>query len=253
MLERSRWLPLRGLLALAALAPLCPAAELDEAAWKDARRTMGLPGHRPEKLESIEAKKRAKLPKPPVTGGDEGGKADPRPQGREAVPGDTKIEVARNQLALSVDELAKDVNFALVFYSTDVRVWQEPPALMPSTQANKEAAKTWFLKLEAEGSTQMFEALQRALAYADTIGEDKKKPRTGADTIFLLSDGSPTDAAGALLPPEELERRYAAFLETNKLYHCAVHTIGIGPGHNASVLRRLAQDTGGTYKAVGTR
>ncbi|MDJ0521278.1 MAG: vWA domain-containing protein [Planctomycetota bacterium] len=204
--------------------------------------------------KSIEAKKKAKKPKPTVTGKRDGGKGSPGGRAhKDAIAGDTKMEVAKNQLALSVDELAKDVKFAVVFYSSDVRVWQEPPALMASTKANKKSAKAWFMKLGPEGSTQMFAALTKALEYADTVGEDKKKPRTGADTIFLLSDGSPTDADGQPLQGEELERQYRAFIEANQLHHCTVHTIGIGPGHNSSVLRRLAKDTGGVYKAVGTR
>ena len=41
------------------------------------------------------------------------------------------------------------------------------------------------------------------------------------------------------------------FLEANKTYRCVVHTIGIGPKHNRSLMQRLAASTGGTYKAVG--
>lgn len=203
--------------------------------------------------KSIEAKKKAKKPKPTVTGPKKDGKGSPGGHAhRDAIAGDTKMEVAKNQLALSVDELAKGVNFALVFYSHDVRVWKEPPELMASTKPNKASAKKWFMQLEPEGSTQMFAALAKALEFSDTIGQDKKKQRTGADTIFLLSDGSPTDADGKPLKSDELEKQYRAFIEANKLYHCTVHTIGIGPQHNSAVLRRLAKDTGGIYKAVGT-
>ncbi len=202
---------------------------------------------------SIEAKKKAKEPKPPTTGGGEDEGAGKGSKGRAAVAGDTKMEVARNQLALSVDEISKGVNFGVVFYSSAVQVWKKPPELAASSKGNKKAAKDWFMKLGPEGSTQTFAALMKALEYADTIGEDKKKPRTGADTFFLLSDGSPTNADGKPLGGDELEKQYKAFIEANKLYHVTVHTIGIGPGHNSSILRRLARDTGGIYKAVGTR
>ena len=199
--------------------------------------------------ESIEAKD--KKPKGPITGEDE--EAKKKRRGREAIAGDTKMEVAKNQLALSIEELDRKVKFGVVFYSDAVKVWKEAPELADASPPNKKAATKWFEDLGPQGPTLMFPALMKALAYADTIGEDKKKQRTGANTIFLLSDGSPTTADGKVLPADELEHEMAKFLEANKLYRCVVHTIGIGPGHNSSVLRRLAAETGGIYKAVGTK
>jgi Mg-chelatase subunit ChlD len=161
------------------------------------------------------------------------------------------MEVAKNQLARSVDQLDPKVRFNIVFYSNDVRVWKPAPELVPSSKAHKEDAKQWFLGLEPSGSTCMFAALLQALEYADTIGERTGTTGAGADTIFLISDGSPTSEAGELLTPAELERQYRSFMDRNALYHCVVHTIGIGPAHNSSVLERLARETGGQYKAVG--
>ncbi|MDF1702110.1 MAG: VWA domain-containing protein [Planctomycetota bacterium] len=198
--------------------------------------------------KSIAEKK--KKPKGPVTGGD--GKGHGKGKGREAIAGDTKMEVAKNQLALSIKQLDRKVKFGVVFYSDNVKVWREPPELLDASKPNKASSTEWFTKLEAQGPTLMFPALMKALEYADTVGQDKKKQRTGANTIFLLSDGSPTTAGGQVLPAAELEQAIAEFLEANKLYRCVVHTIGIGPGHNSSILRRIAAATGGQYKAVGT-
>ncbi len=192
--------------------------------------------------------KKAEQPKGPVTGGEKG-----KTQGGEVIAGDTKMEVAKNQLAKSIDELDSDVRFAVLFYSNDVKVWQEPPELMPSSPQNKQKAKEWVKTIQPVGPTLTFGALMKALEYADTIGERKKKGplATGADTIFLLSDGSPTTADARVLEGEELEHAFQAFMQENELYHCVVHTIGIGPGHNSRVLKRIARETGGTYKAVG--
>jgi Mg-chelatase subunit ChlD len=154
-------------------------------------------------------------------------------------------------LARSIDQLDPKVNFNVVFYSNDIRVWQEPPGLLPSTRANKAEATKWFMALEAKGPTLLFPALMKALEYSDVIKKGSKKPRTGADTIFLLSDGSPTTPDGKVLHPEDLEEQYRRFLEANELYHCVVHTIGVGPKHNRTLMKRIARDTGGKYKAVG--
>ncbi len=196
------------------------------------------------------ARKKAK-PKGPITG--DGGKRGKGKGAEEALAGETRMELAKNQLKRSIGQLDRKVKFGVLFYSNDVKVWKPAPELVPAVAAQKKAAVTWFEGLGPEGPTLMFPALMKALAYADTIGEDTKKPRTGANTIFLLSDGSPTTADGKVLPADELEAAMEAFLEANKLYRCIVHTIGIGPGHNSAILRRIAAATGGQYKAAGTR
>jgi hypothetical protein len=203
---------------------------------------------KPAGAKSIEEKGRK--PKPPVTGGS---KDERKKKGDGPVAGDTRMEVAKNQLARSIQELDKRVNFNVVFYSDKIQAWKEPPELLRSSMSNKKAATAWFQKLEPQGPTLMFPALMRALEYADTVGADKKKSRQGADTIFLLSDGSPTTKDGGLMAAEDLEAAVEAFLVANKLHRCIVHTIGIGPGHNSTILRRLADATGGQYKSVGTR
>ena len=190
-------------------------------------------------------------PKGPVTGGSGGGAGGSKPD--EAVGGDTRMEVAKNKLAQCVAHLAKDVRFAVVFYSSDVIVWKEAPAMEPASAQNKEDATNWFMDLKPQGSTLMFDALLKALEYADSDPKAKGRKKNasgGANTIFLLSDGSPTDASGQ--PSEAITREgMARFLEANQIYRCVVHTIGIGPNHNRTLMQQLASATGGEYRAAG--
>ena len=82
-------------------------------------------------------------------------------------------------------------------------------------------------------------------------GKTATDPR-GADTIFLLSDGAPSNRAGdRLLAGDALEGEIKKFLDANRPFRGVVHTIGVGPEHNRGLLQRLARETGGTYKAVG--
>jgi len=163
------------------------------------------------------------------------------------------MEVAKNKLAQCVAHLAKDVRFAVVFYSSDVIVWKEAPAMEPASAQNKEDATNWFMDLKPQGSTLMFDALLKALEYADSDPKAKGRKKNasgGANTIFLLSDGSPTDASGQ--PSEAITREgMARFLEANQIYRCVVHTIGIGPNHNRTLMQQLASATGGEYRAAG--
>ncbi len=186
----------------------------------------------------------SKKPKPtgPVTG--DGGKAGKKDD--PDIRGDTKMEVAKNQLAWSIKTLPKDVHFNVVFYSNGIEVWKTPPEMVPATPGYKSKATEWFMEIGPQGSTRTFDALLKALEYAVAEG--------GADTIFLLSDGTPTVPAGnKALKGADLEREYGAFLEKNKLYKCVVHTIGVGPSHNRTLMRRIASDTGGTYRGVGDK
>jgi len=168
------------------------------------------------------------------------------------VPGKTKLEVAKNQLARTIRGLQPDVKFAVVFYSHEVRGWEDPPKLLPATAQNKRKAIEWFMRLEPVGSTMFFDALREALRYANVgSGKSKTDPR-GADTIFILSDGAPSTKGGAaLLPPRRIETELQAFLDANRAFRCVVHTIGVGKEHNIGLMQRLARETGGTYRAVG--
>jgi Mg-chelatase subunit ChlD len=172
------------------------------------------------------------------------------------IEGSTKLEIAKNKLAQTVERIHKDVHFGLVFYSTDVSVWQKPPSLLQASKRNKKDAIRWFSALEPSGSTSLFPALMRALEYADAFGapggKQRKKGSSGANTIFLLSDGSPTAPGGdKALPASEVAAQLRAFLEANEIYRCVVHTIGVGPSHNRSLMKRIASATGGEYRAVG--
>jgi hypothetical protein len=187
------------------------------------------------------AGKSSQKPKGPVTGG-KGDKADDAP-----VLGDTKMEVARNQLAKTIDALPATTNFNVVFFGSDVQVWRPPPQLFPAKTGEKDAAKKWFGGIQPEGSTQLFAALRKALLYAAEGG----KGYGGADTIYLLSDGAPTPAAGGVLSRDDIEKELESFLDANRAYHCVVHTIGVGPDHSQTLMRRLAEATGGKYVAVG--
>jgi hypothetical protein len=170
------------------------------------------------------------------------------------VPGATKLEVAKNQLARTIRKLDPGVKFAVVFYSHEVEEWQKPPGMAPATPANKKKAIDWFMRQQPAGSTMIFDALNAALRYAKVGGGKSPTDPWGADTIFLLSDGAPTVSGGnTVLQGPPLKKAVRDFLDANRAFGCVVHTIGIGFEHNYSLMRELAQKTGGTYRAVGVR
>jgi len=170
----------------------------------------------------------------------------------DAVPGKTKMEVAKNQLARTIRTLNPDVKFTVVFFDHAVEAWSKAPVLRLATAETKHLAEQWFEPIGPRGATGLFAALDRALSFAKTLKArgDAGADKDGADTVFLLSDGQPTDG-DVLMPPERIEKELQRFLKNNRPYRLVVHTIGVGPNHSKELMRRLAGETGGTYRAVG--
>jgi predicted protein tyrosine phosphatase len=86
-------------------------------------------------------------------------------------------------------------------------------------------------RLVADSNTNIFDAIE--LAYKDPE----------VDTIYLLTDGEPT--TGRLVAPEDI---LDEVLRWNRQRQIVIHCIGIGT--DADLLKRLAQESGGTYKQV---
>ena len=66
----------------------------------------------------------------------------------------------------------------------------------------------------------------------------------GVDTIFLLTDGTPTTTDGK---QDSTEKIIKAVERWNPYRRVVVHTIGIGEKINRPFLERLAADNGGRF------
>lgn len=187
---------------------------------------------------------------PPVTkggpvvtgGGHKGGQDDPG-GGPE---GDTKLDAARWELKKAIMGLASDVKFTLIFYNNGIDIWK--PDLQAATRANKKESLEYVWDLPAQGSTNIGDALKRAFEVGmPGPGEVQDaaygKKRDVPDTIFLLSDGSPTTPDGQLAPTEPILEDVRKW---NKLRRVVIHTIGIGQD-NRAFMQALAKENGGTY------
>jgi Mg-chelatase subunit ChlD len=154
----------------------------------------------------------------------------------------SKIESAKNELVRVVTNFAPKGHFNVVVFNDIVKKWQEK--MMPATKGNREAAVAWVKALDAASSTNIFDALDTAFQVAG-LGATDTNYGLGADTIFLLSDGSPTKPDGQL---DDWEKIIKAVREWNRLKRITIHTIGIG-GHNAAFMSTLALENGGAYVA----
>ena len=130
----------------------------------------------------------------------------------------------------------------VVLFNTGVVTWQKK--MMPAIRVNKDAIHKWVLERGPGGATNLFEGLERGFGFAGR-GSFDKHYKSAVDTIFLLSDGSPT--AGRVRATGAILREIGAI---NDLRRIAVHTVGLGRQLNVAFLRRLARENAGDFVHV---
>lgn len=147
----------------------------------------------------------------------------------------TRLTEAYQGLMKAVGALQPGQKFNIILFADRVDVFR--PAPVPAeTAAKLESFAYLDSEVDCGGSTNLQEALRRALAM---------KP----DVILLLGDGEAnTEDAAILAETRHLRERHAPQL--------VLHTVGfyLQPGaRSESLLRRLAEENGGTYAAWNPR
>jgi len=176
--------------------------------------------------------------KPVITGRKEAGD--------EPAPGRTRFEVAQNELRRAVENLSPKAEFSMIFFSHAVQVWNRE--MVRATAEGKKQALAAIDSLRAAGATFTLGALREGFAMAGVTGAQPKTGKAGAkiDTIFLLSDGAPTDSKfdnAELMDPQII---LDAVREWNKDAHVTIHTIAVDILDNY-FLRTLAAENGGQF------
>ena len=156
----------------------------------------------------------------------------------------SRFDAAVKELLRATRQLRRDATYAVIFYASHASPLHDD--LVAATPENHAKLEQMILREGPGGSTNIYEAMDLALRMAN-VHPDQKKGAATADSIYLLSDGSPTDPEGKTEDPERTLKAVAAW---NGEQRVAIFTIGIGREHNAAFLRRLAEENGGAYFAV---
>lgn len=194
---------------------------------------------------SMKAKVDFQLPQPG------GGRTVARRVGEKIDNKTTRLEACKQELIRALKRLEPSVSFNIVSFSSGVSAFQnEMHKASPETIA--EAIK-WVQKLQPSGSTNIYDSMRKAFEFAGTVGEKRRGPTTGRktkqanpDTIFLLSDGSPTLPPGD--KPDDPQKIIKGVRDWNPLKGVIVHCIGIGKGVNRRFMGQLARENGGEFK-----
>ncbi|MCB9893958.1 MAG: hypothetical protein H6839_05910 [Planctomycetes bacterium] len=219
----------------------------------------------------------------PVTGGKKGGKDDGDDDEKkpEIPPPDyskvkTKMDLAKVELIYTLKYLPDDYWFNIVIYSTG-HDWIDGAnkEFVQATEPNKAKfikkveALNWAQLTNIHGAlTRGFCGNKRKSLDPNKIGKKENNPawdpeclRTGATTIFFLTDGTPTISDdctdggqvgrpggpsignGRYCQPENIA---ADMARMNVFRKCVINTVGIGP-HDGRLLDALARMSGGEY------
>ena len=139
----------------------------------------------------------------------------------------TRIEVARRELTLAIQGLARGALFNIVTFSSGVDAWLEG-GVAAADKVSREEAEAFVSRLLPGGGTNLYESIQLAFEDPDV------------DTIFILSDGEPS--MGEVTDPAQIRKDVALW---NKHRNITINTIGIGG--RLSILEWLSEDSGGQH------
>jgi hypothetical protein len=215
-------------------------------------------------------------PQGPVTGKGKGAEEEVK---KEIPPPDyskvqTKLDLAKVELIHTLTHLPDDYWFNIVIYHTPhMMIDSKNDEFVRATDANKRAFIKKVEALNWAELTNIYGALKRGFCVnmKDTIDPDKIGKRgtndpawdpeclkTGATTMFFLTDGSPTvtdDTIGEVRSGR-LAQGAARYCQPqnivddvrrlNVFRKVVINTVGIGP-HMGNLLSALAQMSGGEY------
>ncbi len=136
----------------------------------------------------------------------------------------TKLGAAKRELIPVLRGLDPSTRFTILTFGGQVDFWRGD--LVDASQANKNLGGVHVNGLDANGGTPIQEALERAFAVP------------GATTIFLMTDGQPTDASTTEI---------LATAQARNRGRVRLHTVGLGPDHDGDFLAELATSNGGQY------
>jgi len=169
----------------------------------------------------------------------------------------TRLEACKNELIRALGLLSPKTEFNIIWFSDAAHPYKR--ALFKATPQNVKAAQTWVSRLAPNSSTNIHDTLQLAFTFKNFGKKSRRKassrPRKNKydvaaefafDTVFLLTDGSPTKPPGD--KPDSTEKILEGVRVWNSLKRVTIHCIGIGRGVNTPFMQQLASENGGQFK-----
>jgi hypothetical protein len=168
-------------------------------------------------------------------------------KGGTVVPGSssdttTRLEACKKELIRALSRLDPKTQFNIIWYSMMPNIFRK--SMSRASKPTVKTAQDWVRKLQPNGNTNIHDSMQMAFQRIGRGARDKAY-KVELDTIFLLTDGTPTTPDGKF---DSTEKIIKAVREWNPLKRVTIHCIGIGNGLNAAFLSKLARENGGEFK-----
>lgn len=144
-----------------------------------------------------------------------------------AADGRPRIDVALEELEAAILALPEGSRCNVILFAERSHRWKRLAQVMDDR--SRAQAIAFAGRPEPNGGTDLYEGLE--LAFEDP----------GMDTIYLLTDGEPSE--GLTYVTNQLRLEVGRWNETQR---AIIHTISVG--EDSDLLQKLAADTGGTYK-----
>ncbi len=154
---------------------------------------------------------------------------------------DSRMEATKEALIEVLGKLTKGDKFSIVCFNDVVVPYSK--GMLVATPAEIRKAQDWVRALQPLQTTNIHDALEQAFALAGRGAQDKYY-KSVVDTIFLLTDGSPTKPDNT---PDSTERILESVRRWNPTKHVVIHTIGIGKALNTTFLQQIASENGGRF------
>ena len=154
----------------------------------------------------------------------------------------TRLEACKKELIRALGLLNPKQKFSIIAYNDQPYFFEEK--MLPATKDNTERAKLFVEALQPNSSTNIHDSLQVGF---DLAGRGSKDKYYGIelDTIFLLTDGTPTKPDGKV---DSTEQILLGVRQWNPLKRVTIHCIAIGRNLNRPFLEQLARENGGEFK-----
>jgi HEAT repeat protein len=145
----------------------------------------------------------------------------------ETLGAETRMELSKKELSRTLGAMNKEAQVNLIFFNEGVQPWHQKMSGLKSTL--KEALGI-VAGVQPRGRTNIFDALDLAFQHKEV------------DTVFLLSDGDPTD--GRIIDPDDI---LSEIRRMNRVRKILVHTIAFAP---SPFMKALAEQNGGRYVEI---
>jgi hypothetical protein len=173
--------------------------------------------------------------------------SDLKPQGNR------KIDIARWQLKRALAMIPDGVEFNVIFYSHEWTILSE--RMLKLSADTRRRAFEFIDRLDPIGPTNIYDPLEKGLAFAAAGPLADKIAKGGVDTIYFLTDGMPNTGQVPNAPDILVKIK-----ELNKTKKVKIHTVGVftspkvtmpGQPNEADLggkfLKQLAEENDGRY------